>query len=100
MLRFEITPTRLLAEVLRIPHSVKLLLRVDRVRQKFVPFYHAIENEANQNTVFSMTCYKIIMQHFLIVYHEIDPTCHLYILDIHTGLIRARVFCQKKKNLM
>ena len=69
-------------------------------------FYHAIENTIMHSqpeerkasnllilqayvalivlaTVFSMVCYKLVMQHSLVVYHEIS---HLYFLGIHTCL--------------
>ena len=79
--------------------------------------YHTIENTANQNTgkplyirrystqpshgalrsysrrnlvsVFSMAWYKIVTQHFRVVYMEY-PTCHLYFFRI-----QARVSTEK-----
>ena len=55
---------------------------------KYGDLYHAIENSANQNagkllytrryytivlvTLFCMTRYKMVMQHFLVVYHVIS----------------------------
>ena len=46
-----------------------------------------------------MAWYEIIMQHFLMVYHGIYPTCHMYILDIHTRLKRACVYICKHSDV-
>ena len=58
----------------------------------FISSHRALRSYSQRNlvSVCSMEWYKIVMQHFFVIYHG-NATRHLYFLGIHTRL-KARVY--------